>query len=322
MSALFVVCLCASAPPAAERPTVVIVVGAPGEAEFGSRFREWAGLWLASAERGGAEVVKIGWGPQEGRPAGDRDRLRAALAERSGAAGGQPLWLVLLGHGTYDGHDARFNLLGPDVTDSELAAWLAPVKRPVVVIDGSSASAPFLTRLSGPNRVIVTATRSGHEQNFARFGGFLAGAVADPKADLDKDGQVSLLEAFLTASGRVAESYRTRAELATEHALLDDNGDRRGTPAEFFRGVRPVRRASDGSAPDGTRAHQLHLVPGDRERALTPALRRRRDELEQSLAALREKKETLGKDEYYARLEPLMVELAKVYLGAPAGQGR
>ena len=88
------------------------------------------------------------------------------------------------------------------------------------------------------NRVVVTATRSGDEQNFARFGQYLAEAIADPRADLDKDGQVSLLEAFLTASSRVDEYYRTRSQLATEHALLDDNGDRLGTPADWFRGVR------------------------------------------------------------------------------------
>ena len=116
-----------------------------------------------------------------------------------------------------------------------------------------------------PNRIVVTATKSGNEMNFARFGQYLAEAIADPRADLDKDGQVSLLEAFLTASGRVEEYYRTHAQLATEHALLDDNGDRLGTPADWFRGVRATKRAKDGAQLDGLRAHQLHLIPSDRE---------------------------------------------------------
>ena len=103
--------------------------------------------------------------------------------------------------------------------------------------------------------MVVTATRSGSELNFARFGQYLADAIGDPQADLDKDGQVSLLEAFLMASGRVAEFYRTRIELATEHALIDDNGDRLGTPGRLLsrrsrRQARQERRArSTASAP-------------------------------------------------------------------------
>ena len=128
----------------------------------------------------------------------DVERLREFLAAKAGE-GGSPLWIVLIGHGTYDGKEAKFNLRGPDVTDLELSQWLDTIKRPVAVLDCTSASGPFLNRLSGPGRVIVTATRSGDELNFARFGQYLAETIADPKADLDKDGQVSLLEAFLTA---------------------------------------------------------------------------------------------------------------------------
>jgi hypothetical protein len=181
------------------------------------------------------------------------------------------------------------------------------------MLDCTSASAPFLNRLSGPNRVIVTATRSGNELNFARLGEYLAGAIADPSADLDKDGQVSLLEAFLTASKRVGEYYRTHSQLATEHALLDDNGDRLGTPADWFRGVHATRRAKDGSQLDGIRAHQFHFIPSDRERGMSDADRQRRDQLEQSLAALRDQKSKLGEEEYYKQIEPLMIELARIY---------
>src|SRR5213076_1421481 len=130
-----------------------------------------------------------------------------------------------LGHGTFDRRSAKFNLRGADLSADELAKWLAPVHRPLVVIDAASASGPFIKALSGPDRVIVTATRSGDEQNATRFGGFLADAVSDPLADLDKDGQTSLLEAFLVAAKRVDASYTEAGLLATEHALLDDNGD-------------------------------------------------------------------------------------------------
>ena len=172
---------------------------------------------------------------------------------------------MLIGHGTFDGHTAKFNLRGPDVTAEELAEWLKPLKRPLAVINCASASAPFINRLAGENRVVITATKSGDEQNFARFGQYISAAIADPAADLDKDGQVSLLEAYLTACRQVAEFYEQEARLATEHALLDDNGDGLGTPAAWFRGLRATQRAKDGAALDGTRAHQFHLVASDRE---------------------------------------------------------
>ncbi len=241
------------------------------------------------------------------------------MVEQSKATSKQPLWIVLIGHGTYDGREAKFNLHGPDVTDQELAEWLTPVKRQVVLINCASASGPFVNRLSGPNRVVVAATKSGFEMNFSRFGQYIAETISDPKADLDKDGQVSLLEAYITASSRVEEYYRTHSQLASEHALLDDNGDRLGTPANWFRGVRATQRAKDGAASDGIRAHQLHLIPSDREKGMPAEMRLRRDELESSFAYLRDQKEKLTEDEYYAKLEKLMVELARLYRELAAG---
>ena len=111
---------------------MLIVVGAPGTAEYEAEFHHWAALWRAAAEKASAEYVVIGEGA-EGSPA-DRDRLRAALAERA-SAGQEPLWLVLIGHGTFDGREAKFNLRGPDVTDAELLDWLTPIKRPVAMLE-------------------------------------------------------------------------------------------------------------------------------------------------------------------------------------------
>lgn len=310
MNLLLALCLCMVYPPAQDRQAVLIVIGAPGSAEYASQFREWSARWKRAAEKASAETTVVGEGDETG--IADRDRLHEFLS----AAGGEsarPLWIVFIGHGTYDGKEAKFNLRGPDLTDHQLSQWLEGIKRPVAVIDCTSASAPFLNRLSAPNRVIVTATRSGAELNFARLGEYLSETVADPKADLDKDGQVSLLEAFLTASKRVGEYYRTHAQLATEHALIDDNGDRLGTPADWFKGVRATRRAKDGAPLDGLRAHQLHLIRSERELALTETDRLRRDELEVALAALRDRKEKLGEEEYYRQLEPLMIELARIY---------
>ena len=293
-----------------DRPCVLVVVGAPGTPEYEVQFRQWADQWQRAAEKANAESIRIGLADEVGTT--DHDRLKAALEEKA-KSGREPLWIVLIGHGSFDGKAAKFNLRGPDVSDAEFSTWLDPVKRPVAVLDCASASAPFLNKLSRPDRVVITSTKSGSEQNFARFGQYLAEAIADPKADLDKDGQVSLLEAYLTANARTAEFYKSKSRLATEHALLDDNGDRLGTPADWFKGVRATRRAKDGAAPDGLRAHQLPLIPSDRERALPPEVRRRRNEIELAIAALRDEKAKLPEADYYAKLDPLMVELARLY---------
>lgn len=294
-----------------ERATVLVVVGAAGTPEYGARFLTWADRWKQAATKAGARFVGVGADGAAGE-ARDRQRLQEALA-REPRAGAAELWLVLVGHGTFDGRSAKFNLRGPDVAAEELAAWLQPVRRPVVVIDAASASAPFLKALSGNDRVVVTATRSGREQNATRLGGFLAEAIADPAADLDKDGQTSLLEAFLTASKRVAASFSDAGLLATEHALLDDNGDGLGTEASLYQGLRPARPAQADAVPDGLRAHQLHLVRSAPERAMPAALRRRRDQLERQVLELRSSRAKLGDPEYYRRLEPVLLELARLY---------
>lgn len=298
------------------RPTVLVVVGAEGSAEYGQQFSVWAARWSDTAKRAHAEVAQIGL--VEVGSESDRDQLKKRLAEAAGSGDAcrsqaGPLWLILIGHGTFDGKLARFNLRGPDVAASELADWLKPIERPIAIINCASSSGPFLSELSGPNRVVVTATRSGHEYNIARFGDFLSAAISDPKADLDKDEQTSLLEAFLLASSRVREFYASEGRLMTEHALLDDNGDKLGTPADWFQGVRAVRSAKSGAAVDGLRAARLHLVRSAREEQLPAETRERRDHLEQELADLRVRKPQLSEDEYLGLIEPLLVELAKLY---------
>jgi hypothetical protein len=303
----------AGEPPSAtaeNRTTVVIVIGAPGEEEFGPQFARWAASWEKACRDAGAKQITIGL-KDEG-PATDLDVLKKALGDELKESANE-LWLVFIGHGTFDGKEAKFNLRGPDLSASECAQWIQPFLRPLALIDCSSASAPFLNKMSMPGRVVITATKSGYEQNYARFGQFLSEAVADPSADLDKDGQTSLLEAYLSASRRVGEFYETEGRLATEHALLDDNGDAKGTPGDWFRGVRAIKKAADGASPDGLRAHQFHLLRSQQERELTPALRTRRDELELAIAKLRDSKSQLAEDDYYNRLEPLLLELAQTY---------
>jgi hypothetical protein len=303
-----------------DRPTVLLVVGAAGEEEYGRAFTQWADRWADAAKKGGADLVEVGRDAAD--PERDKERLQVALS-KAAKEPARPLWLVMIGHGTHDGREAKFNLRGPDVTDAELAAWLAPCKRPLAVVDCSSASAPFLKKLSATGRVVITATRSGSENNFARFGDHLSASIADPGADLDKDGQTSLLEAFIAASHGVEEYYKQEARLATEHALLDDNGDGLGIPADWFQGTRATKSAKDGAALDGLRAHQWALVMSDAEKALPAEFRAERDKLELEVENLRAKKAALGEARYYAQLEPLLVQLARLYQGqAAAGADR
>lgn len=298
---------------AASQSTLIVVVGAPGEPGLGSNFVRQTDFWEKAGRQAGCQPVVIG--RDANGNASDLERLRLTLATEP-VTGPDTLWLVLIGHGTFDGREARFNLRGPDLTASDLALWLDPVQRPIILINTASCSAPFLKKLSGPNRIILTATRSGYEQNYTRFGQFLAETITSPSSDLDQDGQTSLLEAFLAASHRVAEFYQTEGRLATEHALIDDNGDGLGTPADWFRGIHAIKRAADGAPLDGIRAHQCHLVQSAEEQRLSPEVRAQRDELELSIARLRETKPQLSEEEYYRKLEGLLLELGRLYRGA------
>lgn len=293
-------------------PSVVLVLGAPGSDEFGERFRGWMESWREAAEQGGAEFVAIGVDQKE-TPQDRRDLLEALKEQRSDAA--DPLWLVLIGHGTFDGKIAKFNLRGPDISAQELANHLRSFRRPLAIINCASASAPFVNHLSGENRVVVTATKSGFQYNYARFGEYLASAISDPQADLDKDEQTSLLEALLMASSRVGEFYESEGRLATEDAMVDDNGDGLGTLASWFRGVRTTRTPKDDAPADGLRANQFFLLRSDAEEKLTPEQRQRRDALEAELERLRAGKKKLSSDEYYGKLEQIFVEMATLYEG-------
>ncbi|HUR58996.1 MAG TPA: hypothetical protein VM029_14880 [Opitutaceae bacterium] len=294
----------------ANRPTLIVVAGAPGEAEFAQPFQEQLTSWAKIGGQAGVTTIVIGGDENPATP--DRDRLKQVL-DAEPKSGPAEFWLILLGHGTFDGKEAKFNLRGADFSATELTEWLKPMQRPLALIDTSSSSAPFLAKLAGKNRVVVTSTRSGYQQNYSRFGKYFTEAIADTKADLDKDGQVSLLEGFLGAAHRTAEFYKTEGRLATEHALIDDNGDGLGTPADWFKGVRAVRRAQDSAPLDGTRAHQFHLVRTAAEQQLPPEVRARRDALELEVAKLRDAKAKMTEDAYYKQLEKLLLQLAALY---------
>jgi hypothetical protein len=292
-----------------ERGDLIVVQGAGGEGQYEAAFAEWAAVWRQVAADNVLKLHAIGPGTAE---VADREVLHETLT-RLAAQPERPLWLVLIGHGTYFQNHAKFNLAGPDISADELAEWLQPLRRPTAVVNCASCSAPFLDRLSGPERVVITATRSGAEHNYARFGQYLAEAIQSEGTDIDHDGAVSLLEAFLTASNRTQAFYQDEGRLATEHALLDDNGDRTGTSADFFRGIHVTGQPEGTAAVDGVKAHQWMLARISDLPLLPPEKLQRRDELEAAISALRQSKVTMKEEEYFQQLEVHLVELARLY---------
>ncbi len=283
---------------------LLIVMGAEGALEFAAPFAKAATLWVEAAEAAGDVNATL---------VHDRAGLRAALEEHLAAAPPE-LWIVLIGHGTFDGRVAKFNLEGEDVSAEEFGQWLKDWNSgELVFINTTPASAPFIPALKGPHRTVITATKSGVEVNTGRFGDFLAAALSSDLADLNKDSQVSILEAFLLASNQTKEFYEKERRIATEQALIDDNGDGKGTRGDWFEGLRMVKSLGEEGEPDGKRARNLHLVPGELDRHLSAEAKQRRNELEQAAEDLRGKKKELGEAVYYQRLEAIFREIAQIY---------
>jgi hypothetical protein len=293
-------------------PTLIVVVGAEGEASYGKIFDEEAALWRKTAESSEAKLHLV-CGDSTNTFQKDTDKAKLLkLLEGEAGNSAAPLWLILIGHGTFDGRTAAFNLVGPDLSSDELAKALSAVRRPTVVVNTTAASAPFLIALSAPGRAVVTATKTGQERNYARFGRYFARRIADPAADLDKDEQTSLFEAWLAAARDTAEFYKTEGRIATEHPLLDDDGDGKGVRADFFERGKLVKRPAGDASADGDAARRLHLKMSDADRTLSSDQRAKRDRLETELAALRQKKGTLPDAEYFATLERVLVDLARL----------
>ncbi|MBX3739527.1 MAG: hypothetical protein KF712_00945 [Akkermansiaceae bacterium] len=287
---------------------MLIVVSEPGEQRYEAEFRKQGEVWKQTAEKGNFAATVVGMDPAgEG---GDRAALEKALSALPKDGG--DLWLVWIGHGSYDGRTANFNLRGRDVSSAELRELLAPFTRRLVILNLFSASSPFLKELSGDNRVIIGSTRSDGERNYTRFGGAMAEALTAADADLDRDGAVSLIEATLTASSKVRAFYEDAQRVMQEHAVIDDNGDGMGTPAETFKGLRAGRKPADGKPADGLVAREIHFLKPTVD-PLDPAAREKRAALEAEIEALREKKKTMQEDDYYRQLEVLMRKMAELY---------
>ena len=302
--------LSVSADETTARQQVLVIVGAAGTDEYGRQFREWAGRWERAARSGGADCRIIGL--DDGDSADDRSAMCDAISDWKSVDTTEPLWIVLIGHGTYDGRTTRFNLRGKDMTAEETAALLHEATRPVALINCASSSAPFINAASGEGRVIVSATKDGGQFQFARFGDSLSQAISTLNADLDQDSQVSLLEAWAFAAKRTSEFYESEGRLATEHALLDDNGDGLGSRAAVFKGVQ-LMPPSDQDSPDGSLARRWHLVRSEDERLLSPEQRRQRDDLEEQLEELKGRAAEYAESAYLDELQKILLPLAQLY---------
>ncbi len=281
----------------------VTVAGLGGEPDYEQRFTSLA-----------KEVDKIVHGS-----AGDNktytltgvDGTKARLSEALGriAAEAKPddsFVLLLIGHGSYDGNDYKFNLRGPDISAVELAALCDRILAGrQLIVNTSSASGGALKALQRSNRALVAATRSGNERNATVFGRFWVEAMRDPSADVDKNETVSALEAFRYADRKTALFYETNKRIATEHAMLEDTG--KGDA---------VRNPSDDNG-QGLLAARLTLVRfgSAQKAAANPAkqgLMARKDDLEARIDRLKLEKAAMPMEAYRRQLSGLLVELARL----------
>ena len=289
---------------------LLLVLGAPGLDEFRETFSQWAEIWQSNAERAGLVIKTIGPSEKNGESS-DRERIESALRTIATDDLASPLWIVLIGHGTWDGQTANFNLVGPDVSAKQFAQWTGSIKRPVVFVNCTSSSAPFINRLSGKNRVIVTATKSGSEHNFARFGKHFAEAFGSVEADLDHDDEVSVREAFLLAASETERFYKEQGRLATEHALLEDNGDQKGSSLKLVLGKASAKDRTN--AIDGPLAAKVSIPATDNVLQLSAEQKAKRNELEAKLLKLKQDLSAADPAELRAKALPILIELARLY---------
>lgn len=293
------------------RAFLLIVVGLAGDPEHGELFTKWGSALADASARVGVtreRLVYLADTKDEGAKTSGRatrEEIEKALAAFAKAAAPEDVvYVVLFGHGSYDGQTARFNLPGRDVTPADFNALLRKLPaRNVVFVNTSSSSGPFVEELSGPGRTIIAATRSGAEQFTTLFGGYFVEAFSTDSADADKNGRISMLEAFQYARTEVARAYEREGLLATEHAMLDDNGDKNGsqTPSATGADGKLAASMSLGSAADAA------PLPDDpRLRALY--LERR--DLERRVESLRLLKDSMPPARYTSELERLVTDLA------------
>ena len=284
---------------------VLIINGPGGETAYAQQFEEWTGqLRSALTEKFGFDGKNIRLLSEKGNPRATAEEVKKTFAElKSQLDANNVLFVFLIGHGSFDGKEAKFNLVGPDLSASEYNVLLSslPTRR-VVVFNMASASGEFIKSLAAKGRIVITATRNGQETNATRFAGFFISALNAADADTDQDGHISVLEAFVYANRLTEDFYKRAGRLATEHALLDDNGDGVG---------HDKIEAGEGLLARATYLDSLS-VDEAAATAATGRLLKERTRLEGEIEQLIARKANMQEAEYEATLERLFIELAKV----------
>jgi hypothetical protein len=238
-----------------------------------------------------------------GGTTGSAANVKAVFSEiRKTAASDDLVLLVLLGHGTFDGEVAKFNLVGPDLTATDWNQLLTGLPGRLIVVNTSEASFPFLEALKGKGRVVITATNSAAQKYATVFPEYFVKALSEASTDLDKNGRTSIFEIFEAASLAVKQHYEQRGQLTTERALLDDNGDGLG-------------KEEGAEGPDGgfARLWQIDAEPAalSNNPELAALLAQRRT-LEAEAEGLKQRKDAMPPAEWQAAYEKLMIDLARV----------
>jgi hypothetical protein len=310
---LLLTVLMSAAPSFAQNVHMVVIVGLAGDPEHGELFQKWATTLVdAGSKRYGIPRERVVFLAEKADGEGalstgrsTRDEIVKTFETLAQKSAADDLVLVMLiGHGTFDGRVAKFNLPGPDMTPADFQPLLKRLEsRRVVLVNSASASGPFIAALSAPGRTIVTATRNGSERFATLFGGFFVDAFAGEDADADKNKRVTVLEAFNYAKKEVATAYEREGIMLTEHALLDDAGDKEGT----------AQPAADGKQGRVAAILSLGTTTAIDTAAVDPKLRALYDErrvLERRVESLRLLKDSMDPQRYSAELEKALTELA------------
>lgn len=299
--AMVLAAICAFAVQARAASYFVIVAGLGGEPDYEQRFTADANE-LDKIFKGSGETAHVFTltGAQS-----TAVQLRATMdTVAREAQADDDFTLILIGHGTYDGVEYKFNLVGPDVTAAEITAMCDRIAaRRQLVVDTTSASGGAVQALERPGRAVIAATKSGTEKNATVFARYWVEALQDSSSDTDKSDSISAMEAFTYAARKTAEFYESQKRLATEHAVFNDTGS----------GV-PVRAAGDGQGMLMSSFTLLRLG-GSKEAADDPAKRpllEKKEALEQKIDMLKYRKAAIDPEDYKMQLTAALVELARV----------
>ena len=276
------------------------IAGLGGEQEYEQRFTGWASeIEKILQGEPGAKIVTLS-GAQC-----TRANIEARLGDIAKQAKPDDSFvLFIIGHGSYDENDYKFNIPGPDITATELASLLDKIPAKQAVIDMTSASGGAIPILQKPKRVIVTATKSGTEKNATVFARYFIEALRDPASDADKNEVITALEAFRYAEGKTAKFYEELKRLATEHPLLEDAGKGEGVKAPSV---------ENGEGALAGRFALLHTgsaiaIAKDPEKQ---KLLKQKEDIESQIDELKYRKAAMSVADYRDQLTKLLVNLAK-----------